>query len=106
MRQLRDQSEPDHGDAFTEQVMTRMDAGIVDELSDAQRLALRKAISASAPMKRHPVDVRGIIPLFFTRWYFLFLMGPDRRSAGRGKESKRREAATIAGFGVGLYLLL
>ena len=40
--------------------------------------AIRAAIRTGLP-KKHAIDFRGIIPFFFIRFYFVFLMGRDIR---------------------------
>ncbi|MBI2951429.1 hypothetical protein HYY27_05005 [bacterium] len=87
-------------DAFTESVLRRIDPEVRNTLSPAQLEAVREAVSAHQPLKGHPVDVRGIIPLFFARYYFVFLMGRDRRAPTRAIEADRRRKTALLGGGL------
>ncbi|OGG46540.1 MAG: hypothetical protein A3F84_21630 [Candidatus Handelsmanbacteria bacterium RIFCSPLOWO2_12_FULL_64_10] len=87
-------------DAFTDSVLRRIDPEVRDTLSPAQIEAVRDAVSAHQLLKGHPVDVRGILPLFFARYYFVFLMGRDRRAPTREIEADRRRKTALLGGGL------
>jgi hypothetical protein len=87
-------------DAFTDSVLRRIDPEVRATLSPPQLDAIRDAVSAHRPLKGHPVDVRGIIPLFFARYYFVFLMGRDRRAPTRAIEADRRRKTALLGGGL------
>ncbi|SMF54620.1 hypothetical protein SAMN02745866_03473 [Alteromonadaceae bacterium Bs31] len=76
-------------DAYTQHVMSSIDPLVFKSLNLHQLREIRAAISANAPFRRHAVDVRGTLPLYFSRYYFVFLMGKDRRVATRDKELQR-----------------
>ncbi len=95
-----------HTDAFTHAVYQKIDADVRATLSPRQVHAIENAIRASKPFQRHPVDVRGVLPCFFARFYFVLLMGRDRRSPVRNKEQRRRQQASIASAMCSVYLLL
>lgn len=90
-------------DAFTDSVLRRIDPEVRATLSSAQLDAIREAVSAHRPLKDHPVDIRGLIPLFFMRYYFVFLMGRDRRAPTREIEAGRRRKTAL--FGGGLFFV-
>ncbi|HRU04145.1 MAG TPA: hypothetical protein P5137_00045 [Candidatus Brocadiia bacterium] len=81
----------DPGNAYADSVLRRIDPMVMATLAPAQRSALREAISGAQPETKHKVDIRGIIPLFFIRLYFVFLMGRDRRSRAAKTEFDRRK---------------
>jgi len=82
-------------DPFTHHVMSKIDKNILDSLTTEQLSEIKAAISASKPLKKHPVDFRGIISLFFVRFYFVLLMGRDRRYTVKSIEKERRRSADI-----------
>jgi hypothetical protein len=43
--------------------------------------------------RKHRVDIRGTIPLFFRRYYFVFLIGRDTRQETKVIEAERRYKA-------------
>ncbi len=91
-------------DPFTYHVMERIDPKVRASLTPAQLSAIKEAISASRPLKNHPIDIRGIIPVFFVRYYFVFLSGRDRRSSTRRLEKKRQWLTSLSG-GLMLFFL-
>jgi len=90
-------------DAYTQHVMSKIDAEVFSSLNLVQLAAIREAISANAPFRKHPVDIRGTIPLYFFKFYFVFLLGKDRRFSTREKETLRRQAAGSMSLIVFLY---
>ena len=90
-------------DAFTDSVMRRIDRKVLASFTREQLRAIHEGISASRPLSKHPIDVRGIIPLFFTQYYFVLLMGKDRRLATRRIENIRREKSALAGGALFLF---
>lgn len=81
----------DEVDAFTLHVMSKIEPQVLKSLNLVQLESIRSAISANAPFKRHPVDIRMVLPLFFVRLYCVVLIGSDSRSAQRTLESQRRQ---------------
>jgi bacteriorhodopsin len=54
------------------------------------------------------LDVRGVIPFLWTRYYFVFLFGRDTRAASRAVDFERRAPARwarLAGWVVMLAIL-
>ena len=66
-------------------------------LSPVQLSAIREAISASRPSRKHPIDIRGVIPFFLARYYFVILSGRDRRLHTKRIEEKRRWLTSLTG---------
>jgi len=67
---------------------------IYASFSPKQLEAIRTAIKTSLP-KKHAIDVRGIIPLFFIRLYFVFMLGRDPRQSIHHIESDRRTTSLL-----------
>jgi len=84
------------GLAFTDAVMAHLGDDVLEAMAPEHVRALRGALRANAPLSRHPVDARGVIPLFFFRLYFVFGMGRDRRGKTRLIETRRRQRASAA----------
>jgi hypothetical protein len=80
--------------------------------TDRQLRALETACQNVA-WGRHAVDIRLSIPAIFSRFYIVFLMGRERRSAKRRSEEKRRHPLSkvlntllVGGLiAVGIYLI-
>jgi len=84
-------SRRDPGNAYADSVLRRIDPTVMATLAPVQRSALREAISGAQPQTKHKVDIRGILPLFFFRLYFVFLMGRDRRGRMAKTDFDRRK---------------
>ena len=93
----------DKYDAFTDSVVRRIDSDVMASLTNDQREAIIDAISSSRPLNKHPIDFRGIAPLFFANFYYVFLMGRDKRTGTQAKEVTRRRGTALAG-GVVFFL--
>lgn len=91
-------------DPFTYHVMERIDPKVRASLTPAQLSAIKAAISASRSSKKHPIDIRGVIPFFFVRYYFIILSGRDRRLHTQRIEEKRRWLTSLSG-GLTLFIL-
>ena len=52
---------------------------------------------ASKPKEKHPIDFRGVINFFFAKYYFVFLMGRDRRITTLNAEVERRDNVALLG---------
>lgn len=78
-------------DAFTLHVMSKIEPQVLKSLNLVQLESIRSAISANAPFKRHPIDIRVVIPLFFVRLYCVLLIGRDSRATQRTLENQRRQ---------------
>ena len=66
-------------EAFTHYVIKQIKPEIRNSLTEIQFQEIKNAIAASSPLKKHAVDIRGVVPLFFSRFYFVVLLGRDRR---------------------------
>lgn len=55
--------------------------------------------------RRHMLDVRGVIPFLWTRYYFVFLFGKDTRAETRPVGVERRAPMRWAGWLVMLLIL-
>ncbi len=95
----------DHTDAFTLHVYNSISDSVRATLTPAQTHAIETAIRANKPYQKHPIDLRGAFPLFFARFYFVFLMGRDRRQPVKEKEAARRKSTAFGSALVSLYLL-
>ncbi len=59
--------------------------------------------AAPQPWTEHPVDIRVSIPLPFARYYLALVAGPERRSADRLTDERRRRR--LVRFGNVLFVL-
>ena len=84
-------------DAFTHHILNNIDSKVINSLSSMQLSAIKEAIRASQPKKKHSIDIRGVMKLFFARYYFVFLMGRDRRITTQEKEFERRSNVALLG---------
>ena len=84
-------------DAYTSHILNNIDTDVLKSLSSRQYAAITEAIRAGQSRKKHAVDIRGIIRLFFVRYYFVFLMGRDRRISTQEMEMERRENVALLG---------
>jgi len=91
-------------DPFTYHVMERIDPKVRASLTPTQLSAIKEAIRANRPSQKHPIDIRGIIPVFFVRYYFVFLSGRDKRLYTKRIEEKRRWLTSLSG-GLTLFIL-
>lgn len=95
-----------HTDAFTYHVYQSIDAEVRATLTPRQVHAIETAIRANKPYQKHPFDLRGVLPLFFIRLYFVILIGRDKRSPTRNKEAKRRKQTVLGSTLLSAYILL
>lgn len=107
-------------DPFVGAVLRQLGEETLATFTEEQRRRLERALVACRPLQGHPIDIRGVLPLFFLRFYYVVLLGRDRRRGTARTEHERRRAAgfvTDAIFvlcllwqglvvvGLGLYLL-
>lgn len=93
-------------DAFTYHIISNIDAAVLNSLSSKQLSSIKEAIRTHAPQKKHPIDIRGAINLFFIRYYFVLLMGQDQRFSTLEIETERRENVALFGNIVFLIFVL
>lgn len=96
----------DHSDAFTHHVYESIDPNVRATFTPSQVHAIETAIRANKPYQKHPFDMRGVLPLFFIRLYFVVLIGRDRRKPTRDKEAARRLNAALGSSLLSVYVLL
>ncbi len=77
-------------DVFTQHLWEALPADALRSLTPEQYHALKRALQTQ--QKRHWLDIRGVIPLVFTQFYFVFLFGPDRRRETQEVLFERRRA--------------
>jgi hypothetical protein len=84
--------------------MERIDPKVRASLTPAQLSAIKEAVSGSRSSKKHSIDIRGVIPFFLVRYYFVILSGRDRRLHTKRIEEKRRWLTSLSG-GLMLFIL-
>lgn len=80
-------------DPFSDGIIQRIDPKVRDSLTPTQMDAIREAIKGPSKPVR-PIDVRGIIPLYFARYFFVLLVGRDRRASVLREETLRRRGSS------------
>lgn len=85
--------------------INRIDSSTVASLTEVQLRSITQALEVSAPFQGHSVHVKGVIPLFFRKYYFVLLMGRDRRQRTRVKETHRVKNFCILATAGLLYTL-
>ena len=90
---------------YVQSVLQQLDPEVLKTLTLVQLEALNKAIAGSDKNRRHTLDIRGTLPLFFCRYYFVLLAGRDRRGNTRKREQQRRKDAGMLGVLFSLYCL-
>ena len=88
--------ERDSADSVANSVVNRIAPETLATLSASQLAAVHAAIRGHQP-KRHAFEWRGVVPVFFARFYLVVLAGRDRYSATRRTEAERRRDATLTG---------
>lgn len=107
--QGRAEPEPER-DVLTQHLWEALPADALRNLSPEQYHALKRALQTQ--QKRHWLDVRGVIPLFFTQFYFVVLFGPDQRRETqevlfeRRQAVKERTAKLVGGVVLAVFLSL
>lgn len=85
---------------FTDSILRRIDPEVRATLLPAQLSAIREAILTEHFAHRHPVDIRGTIPLLFARYYYVLVLGRDRRGSTTDREATRRKKTALVGGGI------
>jgi len=99
-------------DPLADDIFERIDPKIRDSLSPTQLSAISEAVRTSGS-GTFLINFRGVIPFFFAKYYFVFLLGRDHTAVRRKTETFRRQRYSLMGgimfaFLVGLpfFLLL
>lgn len=74
---------------YAEFTISRIPLEIRNSLTDTQMDAIRNALVAQNESQKHALDIRGTIPLFFSKYYFVLFGGKDKRKSTFQKELKR-----------------
>ena len=90
-------------EAFSQTVLQKVDPEVLKTLNLIQLEAISNAIAGTDKARRHALDIRGTLPLFFCRYYVVLLAGRDRRSATRKLERRRVKDAGVMGALFSLY---
>jgi len=90
---------PGNEDWFATGLKERLPADVRESLTEEQLQALKIAFGARR-WGRHPVDLRGTLNVWRSRYYFVFLMGRNDRQLSRRERrlSRVANALTIAAF--------
>lgn len=65
---------------FAEYVYSRIPTDVRNTFTESQKSAIRDALMGQHESCRHEFDLRLTIPLFFRKYYFVFLGGRDKRA--------------------------
>ncbi|NUL83210.1 MAG: 3-phosphoshikimate 1-carboxyvinyltransferase [Armatimonadetes bacterium] len=100
---------PPEDDPYTVEILRRLSADTASSFTAEQMVALRSALSSARSHPKHAIDIRGLIPLYFAQYYFVFLFGRDRRyqteHAILERRSEVKEKAGLATHAIGLLFL-
>jgi hypothetical protein len=94
-------------DPYTHAILCRIGPETFAEFTPEQQRKLIDSISACRPLQKHPLDLRGVISIFFVRYYFVILAGRDRRRQTiRIEGSRRRKVSRTVSLVVSAIFLL
>lgn len=80
-------------DPLANHVFNNLDSEILSSLNQKQIDAIGEAIAEQARPKRHALELRGLIPMFFANFYYVILIGRDRRTKYDAMPRQRRQKA-------------
>jgi len=83
-----------HHDPLIAGILSRVPERVAVSFSEEQLLSLKEAMGAHRG-HRHPFDVRGVVGVGRSRWYYVFLAGRDRRAHRRQEGRCNRIAMAI-----------
>lgn len=93
-------------DSFVEGLKERLPTDLKDSFTDEQLEALKVAFGARK-WGRHRLDLRGTVSIWRWRYYFVLLLGRNRRDLSRVQQELSRLAkATVIGVFLLFSLLL
>ncbi len=84
-------------DAFTKGLKERLPPELRDSFSSEQLSALKIAFGARR-WGRHPVDLRGTLDLFGWRYYYVLLIGRNKRDMTRNERRLSRLGSALLVF--------
>jgi hypothetical protein len=85
-------------DPYSDEVLQSIPLEVRQTLTTEQRVAIKQALAG----RKHGVDVRFVLPLFFTQLYFVVLVGKDRRHQTHRVTYERRAAVGRFGTAFGI----
>lgn len=96
-------------DLYIAHLLQSLPKDLVDSFTPEQYSLLKQALRQYH--RRHLIDVRGVIPILFARYYFVFLFGRDRRQRSETvaldrRREKGRVATLIGWLVMGLILMM
>lgn len=87
-------------DLYIAHLIQSLPKELVESFTAEQYDSLKRALRQYH--RRHLVDVRGVIPFFFARYYFVFLFGRDTRShheqVAWERRRERKKLSTLIGW--------
>lgn len=92
-------------DAFSDYAFNQIDPKVRSTFTQEQSAAILNVFRSFRSRNRHTLDIRGIIPFFFVRFYFVILLGRDRRISTQILEEDRRRKGWVIG-GIFFYFLI
>ncbi|CUU02384.1 hypothetical protein GBSOP10_10184 [Armatimonadetes bacterium GBS] len=75
-------------DVYIAHLLQSLPRELVESFTPEQYESLKRALRQYH--RRHLVDIRGVIPILFVRYYFVFLFGRDRRTRQEPVSLERR----------------
>lgn len=83
--------------ARVDDVLSRLPPDVHESLSEEQLAALREAIGAARPWRRHPIDIRIAFPLGGRRAFLTLIGGSDRRGDERTRQDRKAHPLRTTG---------
>ncbi len=83
------------GDPFSDNIIHEIPIEVRDSFSPTQMNALIDALRKERLNAKHLIDARFTIPLFFTRYYAVFLLGRDLRAHKKQTLVDRRSKGSL-----------
>jgi len=94
-------------DPFSENIIANIPLDVRSSFNQEQLQAIREALATAHDRSRHIIDIRFSIPLYFVKYYIVFLYGKDlRRDTRRILLERRKESSLAAGFTVMFVLFI
>jgi hypothetical protein len=83
------------GDPFNDNIIHDIPKEIRDSFNSNQMEALHNALKKERLSARHLIDARFTIPLFFTSYYAVLVLGKDRQTHKKEMMTNRRRKAGV-----------